>query len=103
MRKELEQGSVAALPLGKRKLKRNWCLLRSLDRKPGLAEETFAKFCLEAAKTISQTGPQPTTERRAQTDSLSTMVCGVLGIVFNHVHGAVDGLRAVHEIFASIA
>jgi DNA-binding transcriptional LysR family regulator len=51
--KELEEKSLVALPLGKRKLKRNWCLMRSLDRKPNLAEEKFAKLTLEATKTFT--------------------------------------------------
>jgi len=53
VRKELDEKSLIALPLGKRKLKRNWCLLWSLDRKPRLAEETFAKFCRDAANALS--------------------------------------------------
>ncbi len=51
--KELEENSLVAVPLGKRKLKRNWCLLRSPDRKPNLAEEMFSKFSMEATKPIA--------------------------------------------------
>ena len=53
VRKELEEHTLVAVPLGKRKLKRNWCLLRSLDRKPNLAEEMFSKFSLEATKSFT--------------------------------------------------
>ena len=53
VRKELDEKKLVAVPLGKRKLKRNWCLLRSPDRKPNLAEEKFAKFTLEATKVLS--------------------------------------------------
>jgi DNA-binding transcriptional LysR family regulator len=49
VREELEQNTLAALPLGKRKLKRNWCLLRSLNHKARLADETFTKLCVQAA------------------------------------------------------
>ena len=51
-RKELDSRSLVAIPLGKRKLKRNWCLLRSPGRKSGLAEETFARLSLAAMKNV---------------------------------------------------
>lgn len=52
VRNELDEQSLVAVPLGKRKLKRNWCLLRSPDRKPNLAEEKFAKISLEATRAL---------------------------------------------------
>jgi DNA-binding transcriptional LysR family regulator len=52
VRKELEEKSLVAVPLGKRKLKRNWCLLHSPDRKPSLAEAMFANLSLEATKAL---------------------------------------------------
>jgi len=52
-RKELEEKSLVAVPLGKRKLKRNWCLLRAPGRKSGLGEERFAKLSQEATKVIT--------------------------------------------------
>jgi DNA-binding transcriptional LysR family regulator len=52
VRKELDEKSLVPVPLGKRKLKRNWCMLRSPGRKSGLAEETFARFSLEATKAL---------------------------------------------------
>jgi DNA-binding transcriptional LysR family regulator len=55
-RKELDEKSLVALPLGKRKLKRDWCLLRSPERKPGLAEEMFAKFSRKATNSLSGRG-----------------------------------------------
>jgi len=51
-RKELDEKSLVAVPLGKRKLKRNWCLLRAPGRKSGMAEETFARLSLAATKTV---------------------------------------------------
>jgi DNA-binding transcriptional LysR family regulator len=52
VRNELREKSLVAVPLGKRKLKRNWCAMRSLDRKPDLAHETFVKISLEATKAL---------------------------------------------------
>lgn len=45
---DLVDGSLATVPLGKRKLKRNWALLRPVDRKANLLSETFSKFAAEA-------------------------------------------------------
>jgi len=41
VRDELRDKTLAALPLGKRKLKRNWGILRRRGKRPGLPEETF--------------------------------------------------------------
>jgi DNA-binding transcriptional LysR family regulator len=43
--KELEAKSLVALPLGKRKLKRNWGIAHWQNRRLTLAEETFIKLC----------------------------------------------------------
>jgi LysR family transcriptional regulator, low CO2-responsive transcriptional regulator len=42
---ELRAGTLMALPLGKRKLKRNWGLLSWRARRRSLPEETFAGLC----------------------------------------------------------
>jgi DNA-binding transcriptional LysR family regulator len=52
VREELEEKSLVAVPLGKRKLKRNWCLLHSPQRKTRLADEMFTKLCLQAANVL---------------------------------------------------
>ena len=44
-RKELEAGELVSLPLGRRKLKRNWGLLHWRGRQLTLAEETFVNLC----------------------------------------------------------
>jgi DNA-binding transcriptional LysR family regulator len=44
-RKELNEKSLAALPLGRRKLKRNWGVLHWRGRRLSLAEETFMNLC----------------------------------------------------------
>ena len=41
---EIENGSLVALPLGRRRLKRRWGVLRASDRKPNLAENLFANI-----------------------------------------------------------
>jgi DNA-binding transcriptional LysR family regulator len=55
VRPELDEKSLVAVPLGKRKLKRNWGLLRAPGRKSGLAEEKFTKLCVDATKSIMAT------------------------------------------------
>lgn len=50
--RELKDKTLALLPLGKRKLKRNWCVLRPPERKPGLAEETLVNLCVSAARKL---------------------------------------------------
>jgi DNA-binding transcriptional LysR family regulator len=44
-RKELNEKSLAALPLGKRKLRRRWGIMNRRDRRLSLAEETFVGLC----------------------------------------------------------
>jgi len=44
-KKEIEEGSLVALPLGRRKLKRRWGILHWHGRRLSLAEETFAGLC----------------------------------------------------------
>ncbi len=47
-RKEIEEGSLRALPLGRRKLQRRWGILRWRGRRLSLAEETFIGLCESA-------------------------------------------------------
>src|SRR6266700_920192 len=47
-RKEIEEGSLIALPLGRRKLQRRWGVLHWRGKRLNLAEETFVGLC-EAA------------------------------------------------------
>ncbi len=44
-RKELADGSLVALPLGKRKLRRQWGILHWRGRRLSLVEETFLRLC----------------------------------------------------------
>jgi DNA-binding transcriptional LysR family regulator len=44
-RKELDEGSLCELPLGRRKLQRRWGILHRRGRKLNLAEETFIGLC----------------------------------------------------------
>ena len=66
--RELKKKELVALPLGRRKLRRNWCVLRSLDSKADLAGETFVKLCRSLApanpaalKMVRDTGFEPVT------------------------------------------
>jgi DNA-binding transcriptional LysR family regulator len=47
-RKEIEEGSLVALPLGRRKLQRHWGILHWRGRRLNLAEETFIGLCKSA-------------------------------------------------------
>lgn len=47
-RKEIEDGSLVALPLGRRKLQRRWGILQWRGKRLDLAEETFIGLCKDA-------------------------------------------------------
>jgi DNA-binding transcriptional LysR family regulator len=47
-RKELKDGSILALPLGRRKLRRLWGIMHLRGRRLNLAEETFINLCRSA-------------------------------------------------------
>jgi LysR family transcriptional regulator, low CO2-responsive transcriptional regulator len=51
-RKEIEEGSLMALPLGRRKLRRRWGILHWRGKRLNLAEETFIGLCVEACTTL---------------------------------------------------
>jgi DNA-binding transcriptional LysR family regulator len=51
--KELQEKSLVALPLGKRKLKRTWGIVSWRDRRLDLAQETFINLCRKTAEGIS--------------------------------------------------
>jgi DNA-binding transcriptional LysR family regulator len=63
-RKELDERSLVSLPLGRRKLRRNWGIFHWRRRRLGLAEETFLGLCRSA--TEGWTGAGPETEERTQ-------------------------------------
>ncbi len=52
-RKEIEAGSLVALPLGKRKLKRTWGILHTRERRLSMAEETFVKLSTAATEELA--------------------------------------------------
>jgi len=55
VRKELTEGSLVALPLGRRKLKRQWGILWRRGKRPTFAEETFVRVCREqTARLVSE-------------------------------------------------
>lgn len=53
--KELRDGSLVALPLGRRKLKREWGILHWRGRRLTLAEETFVGLCRSASTDMVRT------------------------------------------------
>jgi DNA-binding transcriptional LysR family regulator len=56
-RSELEQGSLVALPLGSRKLKRQWGVAHLKGRRLALAEETFVGLCAAVTEQLGLPGP----------------------------------------------
>ena len=53
LRKELAEGSLVTLPLGRRKLRRKWAVLLSHGRRLSLAEETFIGLCQSVAEGLA--------------------------------------------------
>jgi len=53
-RKEIEEGSLVALPLGKRKLQRRWGILHWRGKRLNLAEETFIGLCKSACSSLQK-------------------------------------------------
>jgi DNA-binding transcriptional LysR family regulator len=51
---EIEHGSLVALPLGRRRLKRRWGMLRASSRKPNLAETLFANISRSVFRALIQ-------------------------------------------------
>lgn len=56
-KKELLEGSLVALPLGRRKLKRNWGILHWKGRRLSLPEESFISLCREVSNGLSPVTP----------------------------------------------
>lgn len=54
-RKEIEEGSIATLPLGRRKLQRRWGILYWRGKRLTLAEETFIGLCKAATMHLGAT------------------------------------------------
>ncbi|HKW28065.1 MAG TPA: LysR family transcriptional regulator [Verrucomicrobiae bacterium] len=51
-RKEIEERSIVALPLGRRKLQRRWGILHQRGKRLTLAEETFVSLCQTACTSL---------------------------------------------------
>jgi DNA-binding transcriptional LysR family regulator len=52
--KELQEKSLVSLPLGRRKLKRNWGIIHWRNRRLTLAEETFLGVCKSVTEELSR-------------------------------------------------
>jgi DNA-binding transcriptional LysR family regulator len=55
VQKEIQEKSLVALPLGRRKLKRNWGVIHWRGRRLSLAEETFLGLCKSATADLGKT------------------------------------------------
>lgn len=53
-KKEIEEGSLVALPLGRKKLTRRWGILHWRGKRLNLAEETFIGLCDSACASLRQ-------------------------------------------------
>lgn len=53
LRKEIAEGSLVTLPLGRRKLRRRWAVLSLRMRRLSLAEETFIGLCESVAEGLA--------------------------------------------------
>jgi len=53
-RKEIEEGSLVALPLGRKKLSRRWGIIHWRGKRLSLAEETFIGLCDSACASLRQ-------------------------------------------------
>lgn len=56
VRKEIQDGALVSLPLGRRKLERRWGILHSRGRHLNLAEETFIGLCESASVPLQEPG-----------------------------------------------
>ncbi len=55
-KKEIEEGSLVALPLGRKKLSRRWGIIHWRGKRLNLAEETFIGLCDSACAPLRQAG-----------------------------------------------
>ncbi len=62
--RELAEGALVALPLGKRKLRRRWGILLRKDQRLTLAQETFVGLCQAAAENLHIPVPDAKTTKR---------------------------------------
>jgi LysR family transcriptional regulator, low CO2-responsive transcriptional regulator len=53
-KKEIEEGSLVALPLGRKKLQRRWGILHWRGKRLNLAEETFIGLCKSACASLQK-------------------------------------------------
>ena len=56
VRRELREGPLVPLPLGRRKRQRQWGILRRRAGRPALAEETFVSLCRAASQDLLNPG-----------------------------------------------
>ena len=64
-REELANGTLVALPLGRRKLRRTWGIGQRRGARLNLAEETFVKICREVAGQLQDPAPPSAVIRTA--------------------------------------
>ncbi len=59
VRNDLREGRLVALPLGRRKLKRNWGVLRWRNKSLSLAEESFISLCRRELESFGRDFSRP--------------------------------------------
>jgi DNA-binding transcriptional LysR family regulator len=65
VREEIHAGTLVALPLGRRKLKRQWGIVRWKSRTLNLAEETFVALCRDFTRQMAEAVPAPDAQAAA--------------------------------------
>lgn len=56
-RSELDSGLLCSVPLGRRRLRRTWCVLHSKQRRSSMAEDLFANLCRTVARDLMSPAP----------------------------------------------
>ena len=57
-RNEMDAGKLCSIPLGRKRLRRSWCVMRSNARPATLAEDLFANLCQSVARDLMGAPPQ---------------------------------------------
>ena len=68
---EILQGTLTALPLGRRRLRRRWGALHRGDRKLGFAESVFVNLCRQVAVGLMVDGRSPREDGEMQESSVA--------------------------------
>lgn len=63
---EINQGILAHIPMGRRKIQRDWSICFANEKKLSITEETFLGICESVASNMRPTPVEPTAKKRAR-------------------------------------